>query len=166
MAQKLFCIEIEVRIMSCWIDQYLKSTLGRQWLQRLTIVSVALALIGCSGSPYPLATVSGLVTLDDKPLVGARVGFQPRAQGGSVNAGPGSYAKTDEKGRFTLQTLDGTNGAVVGQHRVRITTHTEDEQGRIIRQEEVPLKYLRKEPLSFEVTESGTEAADFSLSTQ
>jgi hypothetical protein len=87
-----------------------------RWLLGLAVVSV----MGCGGRTF--APVSGKVTLNGKPLAGATVVFQPVAPEGSIEAaGPGSQAKTDDKGEFTLKCATGENGAVVGKHRVMIS---------------------------------------------
>jgi hypothetical protein len=75
--------------------------------------------IGCGGPSF--VPVSGTVTLDDKPLPNATVGFYP------LGAKPGapslnSSGKTNDKGEFTLSAaLSNNKGAVVGKHRVSIT---------------------------------------------
>lgn len=72
-----------------------------------------LALVGC-GSGVTLLPVSGTVTLDDKPVAGAAVLFQPAA------GGPASSAVTDAEGRYTLETAS-RQGAVPGEHKVTVT---------------------------------------------
>ena len=57
----------------------------------------ALLIVGCGKSGSELAPVSGRVTLDGQPIVGARLRFQPEASGGSP-----SYGSTDQDGRFVL----------------------------------------------------------------
>lgn len=131
------------------------------WL--LAIACGSLLITGCSEQRYPLSSVSGIVTLEGKPLVDTRVLFDPLRQGDSIHAGPGSIGCTDESGRFALVTLDGDEGAVVGPHRVMITTFQQDEKGKVIRKEEVPMHYLRDRSLSFEVGASGNESANFDL---
>src|SRR5262245_1998728 len=88
---------------------------------RWAIGLALLATWGCSNEPFSVVPVSGRVLLDGKPLADAHLTFQPVGTG-SLEAGPGSYAKTNERGEFTLE-LVGKNrsGAVVGKHRVNIT---------------------------------------------
>jgi hypothetical protein len=84
-------------------------------------LAVGLALVlalGCGGKKF--VPVSGKVTLNGQPLVGATVGFQPIATGG-VEAAPGSTGKTDDKGEYTLTASTGQSGAWVGKHRVIIS---------------------------------------------
>jgi hypothetical protein len=85
------------------------------------LVSYGLLLfaVGCGPSYAP---VSGKVTLDDKPLAHATVGFFPL----DVKSGEpaqNSSGRTNENGEYTLQIVMQKNkkGAVVGKHRVSIT---------------------------------------------
>lgn len=77
-------------------------------------------LAGCGGGDRPdLAPVSGKVTLDGKPLDGARVIFEPEE-------GRPSYGMTNESGEFTIEYATDVPGAVVGSHTVRIRTGIAD----------------------------------------
>jgi len=144
---------------------------------RLPIVlcGIVLALSGCSGRPN-VVPVAGTVTLDGKPLAHAVVAFNPAAMPGKIEApGPGSMAVTDEQGRFELKIIgtDGKSiGAVVGEHRVRISTADlksgdSDAAGAASREpkERVPAKYNRNSELKFTVPASGTSEANFTLHT-
>jgi len=118
--------------------------------------AAALVTTGCGGGPeYELARVSGRVTLDGKPLAEVRVTFQPKAKGEKeVNPGPGSYAITDEKGRFELGVgAPKSEGAVVGMHSVRFK-HPEASKYRF------PYSG-RNEGMEFEVPPDGTDEANF-----
>lgn len=124
-----------------------------------------LFLVGCnpSASSKPLAAVSGRITLDGQPLPNARVGFEPQGFGDRMNAGPGSYGKTDVAGHYTLITVSGKPGAVPGMHRVAITTYKEDSSGEVVREEQVPERYFAKDRITFEVPIQGTGEASFNL---
>lgn len=128
---------------------------------------ILVGLTGCAGEPYPLAPVSGMVTLNGQPLPKARVGFEPMRTGEGLNAGPGSYAETDDEGRFTLISLQQEEGAVVGKHRVWIRT-LRAEQGpngemRIVAPERLPARYHDQTELIFETPAAGTDQANFEL---
>lgn len=88
-------------------------------------VGVALALLlsasGCGGGGK-YVPVSGVVLVDGEPYTKAVVSFQPLGTAENPTPGRGSSAYTDEQGRFVLKCDDGTNGAVIGKHRVRIMT--------------------------------------------
>lgn len=109
----------------------------------------------------PLGRVSGVVTVDGKPLVGGSVAFQPMAEAGQAftkaNSVAGSMAITDKDGKFTLQYVDGVQGAVIGKHSVQITGT--DEFGVSI----VPAKYNFSTELTFEVKAGTNPPAKFDL---
>ena len=90
----------------------------------LLVVLAALSTVGCQGRSYDVAEVSGRVTLDGKPLADAQVMFQPVATSDkNTSPGPGSWGKTDSDGRYRLEIVEPAEpGAVVGTHRVTITT--------------------------------------------
>src|SRR4051812_10461126 len=92
-------------------------------MRGLTCVALAAALVGLTGcgGGSRFAVVSGRVTLNDQPLVGVSVDFQPVSTT-KDEAGPGSTGKTDADGRYTLASqLDPAQaGAVVGKHQVRV----------------------------------------------
>lgn len=125
---------------------------------------VVLSLIGCGGPGYPLANVSGTVSMNGKPLANANLMFSP-SEGQS---GPSSSGKTDNEGRFELVTIDLDHpGAVPGQHRVTITTATAsgaDERAKISR-EIVPPKY-RDGSFKFDVPDEGTKVANIEIVTR
>jgi len=136
---------------------------------RLLVFAAACLAAGCGGPN--VVPVSGRVTLDGKPVSGVHVGFQPVASAGNKNPGGGSYAITDADGRFTLRLVEGGgSGAVVGKHRVEITTRTEADNVTDSRvkgpdpKTVVPAKYNRNSDLTFEVPAGGTDKADFPLS--
>ena len=91
---------------------------GTQWI-RLASASVVLlfCVTGCFQRAPDLAPVTGIVTLDDEPLVGAQVEFNPMQ-------GNPSYGTTYQRGRYELWYTKDKKGAVVGSHVVRITTQT------------------------------------------
>lgn len=75
---------------------------------------VGLAGLGCSKGPQ-LGSVSGVVTMDGKPLPNAVVTFVPAA------GGRAAIGQTDANGEYKLVFV-GTTGALLGQHRVSVTT--------------------------------------------
>jgi hypothetical protein len=98
--------------------------------QGLIVGLLALVLCGC-GESARYVPVSGTVYLDDQPLANAMVTFQPMAPEGQIEtAGVGSYAMTDQNGRYTLKVASEQpkDGALVGKHRVRIATPPEQEK--------------------------------------
>lgn len=101
---------------------------------RLSILLVLCLLAsGCGGSS-DIASVSGTITLDGVPLAHASVTFQP-------DKGRPSHGGTDEKGFYTLTYSMEEKGAVIGTSKVRISTATEDADGKR-RKETVPKRYF------------------------
>jgi hypothetical protein len=85
---------------------------GRLRSRVLLCVVLLTLVVGCGGSK--LVPVTGLVTLDTKPVSDAGVMFCP------VGPGPAVSGVTDAAGRFQLTTMN-KGGAMVGQYRVAIT---------------------------------------------
>lgn len=131
----------------------------------LALLLVLCPMSGCGGQPYKFAKVSGTVTLDGQPLADARVLFTPTEK---KNPGPSSSATTDASGRYTLAAISGQPGAVVGNHRVSITTargkgSSRDDRGTQAVQEILPACYNADTRLSFDVPPGGTDTADWKL---
>jgi len=137
----------------------------RRWL-----VCAALALAPGCGEAQKIAPVSGVVTLNGKPLAGATVTFSPIAVPGSIDAGDSSIGKTNAQGEYTLTTSRSVAGAMVGKHRVRISLLTQqrgDSDARPPRggwpvREVVPARYNGETTLTIDVV-PGTNKADFPL---
>jgi hypothetical protein len=125
------------------------------------------AATGCGGGGPTIYTapVSGVVTLNGTPLANASISFQPIASG---NPGPPSSDMTDEEGNFTLHFADGKEGAVVGKHKVLISTRKmapsapNSDSEVEVEKELVPIMYLETPPV-FDVPKDGTDAAKFDL---
>jgi hypothetical protein len=133
-----------------------------------TAIVLAVACAGCNPSPFKLVPVSGSVSLDGQPLAGGIVNFQPIVAGPGATAGPGSTARIGTDGRYTLATIRGEAGAVVGKHRVKIYSYNaetakQDANGGPREREKVPPKYNYKSDVTFDVPVEGTDKADFSL---
>lgn len=135
---------------------------------RFALALLPLLALGCGGPK--VASVSGRVTFDDRPLAGAHVIFQPIASAGEMNPGSGSYAVTDADGRYTLRVVDGDQpGAYVGQHRVEISVRDGGADGEIDRPVKaapkvvIPPRYNRNTELTWEVRPEGTTQANFDL---
>ncbi len=136
-----------------------------------TAILLAVACAGCSPSPFNLVPVSGSVSLDGQPLAGGIVNFQPIVAGPGANAGPGSTARIGPDGRYTLATIRGEPGAVVGKHRVKIYSYNaetakQDANGGPQGREKVPPRYNYESKVTFDVPTAGTDKADFELNTK
>ncbi len=78
--------------------------------------------VGCGGR-YPLAPVSGTVTVDGNPLPDATVTFSPIDAGAEA---PASFGRTDQAGKFNLTLVsDDSRGALVGKHKVVVAKNFE-----------------------------------------
>lgn len=120
-----------------------RQTQARVVATAVAILVVAAATGGCWGRKSNVASVTGVVTLDGKPVARATVGFQPRS-------GRPAYGGTDEQGHYKLFYDFRSAGAVVGTCDVTITTAYEDEEGR--RQpERIPKKYFKPGALVVDV---------------
>ena len=116
-------------------------------------------LSGCAGGdvgikPPPLGKVRGTITLDGDPLADALVQFDP-------GTARGSSGMTDGEGVYKLSFDEKTEGAAVGEHKVRIMTKVAAGEGA----ERVPAKYNEKSELKATV-EEGDNSLDFDLSSK
>lgn len=86
-----------------------------KWREGLAIVMVT-TLAGCGDgvSGPAFVPVSGVVTLDDKPVDGATIVFTPKKEGAP------SMGFSDPDGKFVLKTGSGRKGAAVGDHDVTV----------------------------------------------
>ena len=84
-------------------------------MYRFILLLLVLAVFsGCGPGGPVIAPVSGVVTLDGKPVEGAAVGFV------AVGDGPVANGTTDAEGRYTLTCMN-QSGAVVGEYRVIVS---------------------------------------------
>jgi hypothetical protein len=92
------------------------------------VVAAGLCLVllcaGCNSGRKATAKVSGVVTVDGKPMNFGRVQFSPVAAEDALNAGKAGYGYIHADGTFTLTTYKENDGAVVGQHRVTIRSRS------------------------------------------
>ena len=136
-----------------------------QFLQ-LTLCILLLLSVGCGGDSN-IGQVEGVVSLDGEPLKRALVCFYP-------TDGRASAGQTDEEGHYELQYIRNVKGAVVGPHKVTISTYIDREDdppasefGGKGREETMPPRYLdrRKTELSATI-ESGRNPVDFELKSE
>jgi len=113
---------------------------------------------------------AGTVTFRGSPVEGAAVLFVTERQGRFYNA----MGQTDAAGRFSLETFRPKDGAVPGQHKVRIQKLTFSEKPADlplqasftpIETSHLPAKYRSPETsgLTVEVSEKGPNEFSFSL---
>jgi hypothetical protein len=148
----------------------------RNWAPAALAGLLAVGLVGCGNSRY--VPVSGVVTVNGKPYRNATVQFLPVATGDNPNPGRGALGHTDENGRFTLKTDDVHEGAVVGKHRIRITTKyskelkgyevwdAEKNQAVKAAADPVPPEWNYESKKEFTVPAGGTDKANFEIVTK
>ena len=86
------------------------------------ILAVLAFVCGCSGDTEgrkPTHSVTGKVTFNGGPVVGAFVSFAPR------DGQPVATGKTDDSGRYTLSTYETGDGAVEGDYVAVVTKITQ-----------------------------------------
>ena len=111
------------------------------------------SVVGCGQSGPELAPVSGVVTLDGKPLAGKTVGFTPD------DGRRSSVGFTDEDGRYEMYYTAQRKGALLTKHIVTIYT---PEDAYPPARENVPAKYRINTELSA-VVEDANNKFDFEL---
>lgn len=99
----------------------------RNWLNRFVLPAIAIMPVLSSGcgsglKEFPCETASGVVLCKGEPVREAQVYFTPKVTGKSAEVGKPGFSWTDEEGRFVLSTYGEGDGAVVGEHTVRVTT--------------------------------------------
>jgi len=127
-------------------------------MRLIAALTFTILAIGCGGPT--LVPAAGTVTLDEKPLAGAYITFEPVQGAGELV----STGVTNEAGEYTLSCGD-EPGAVPGMHRVILTTvapgsHTDELS--VLPQDRIPPRY-QDGSLTHEVPEEGTDSADFEL---
>ena len=131
------------------------------WTFLLFTVSLTIVVCGgCGSSDHPdLGHVQGTVTIKGQPLADATVTFSP-------DKGRPSAGTTNSEGEYELTYVRDTKGAILGPHKVRITTVSEEDvvgerRGRRPK-EPIPAKYNVRTTLTANV-EEGKNTFDFDL---
>ena len=128
--------------------------LAKQFLF-LVAFSLSLSMLGCGGNSE-LASVTGKVTLDDKPLADAFVVFAP------TSAGTTSYGRTNAAGEYVMMFSDSEKGAWLGENVVRISTGDVGMGSSGAKKETVPAVYNSSSTLR-KTVEKKTNRFDFEL---
>ena len=139
-------------------------------------LGLGLFLIGCR-SDDRVAAVTGVVTLDDKPIAEASVTFMPK------EGGRPAFGVTDASGKYELTTFEEGDGALIGNHIVTILAVDEKVSDKAVAAAEehgslsefmqpqakqkwiVPERYSEQDTsgLSFDVRRGEQNRADFPL---
>ncbi|HID21246.1 MAG TPA: hypothetical protein EYP14_02450 [Planctomycetaceae bacterium] len=142
---------------------------SRQRVLVCCIAAVVFGLWGCTqvADGPKTVPVSGVVTMDGKPLANAMVRFIPES------GGRPSIGITDQQGRYELDYTETQKGAVLGKHRVEISTfgvgaQEDEEYGGAApgaTKETVPAKYNVNSELTATVEDKVNEV-NFDLSSE
>lgn len=81
---------------------------------------LVLTLAGCGSSDFPVASVTGVVLCDGKPVPGALVFFEPQQEGDNAMVGKTGLGVANDLGEFSVRTYGSNDGAVVGKHKVKV----------------------------------------------
>ena len=117
-------------------------------LRAAVVLAVSAAAVsGCGTRDVKLMPVAGVVTLDGNPVEGAYVTFRPQS-------GRPSVGRTEADGRYTLAFTGKVKGALVGLHRVTVTTKQDPDPDTGVEgaPERIPEWYNRRSELEIEVT--------------
>jgi hypothetical protein len=89
---------------------------GRLSLSGFVVFAAASLIfsVGCGDGRPERVPVSGIVTIDGKPLVEGNIKFVPEV-------GRPSAGVVEQDGRFKLTCYDGNDGAIPGKHRVQVS---------------------------------------------
>lgn len=146
------------------------------WIRCGFAFLVLVCVVGCSGDDR-VAPVTGVVTLDDKPIAEASVTFMPK------EGGRPAFGVTDAEGKYELTTFEEGDGALIGNHVVTIlavdekvsdkATAAAEEHGSLSefmapqakQKWIIPERYSEKDTsgLSFDVKPGENNQADFPL---
>ena len=143
------------------------------WKSRLltciVLAFVASTMTGCGNDGPELAEVTGVVTVDGKPVPGAVLTFVP------TGGGSPSYGGTDTDGKYRLMFTDTKYGAMIGDHEVEIVTNKPSAseiaemkaEGQVVNESfvAIPKKYKQKGALTAKV-ERKKNVVDFTLMTK
>jgi hypothetical protein len=128
----------------------------------VALCTILVGLTGCGTDGPELGSVSGVVTLSGTPVADAHVTFSP-------TGGRPSSATTDSSGRYVLEYSASHEGALIGNHAVRISTKRDafsaEGEGAVdvpAREEVIPARYNTETELAVDV-EAGSNTFDFVL---
>jgi len=94
-------------------------------INSIVLSGILCIVSGCGGGADgpELGRVTGTVQLDGEPLEGAVVTFSP------VEGGRGSSGVTDASGTYSLNYTHDQQGAILGEHEVRINSASHAGEG-------------------------------------
>jgi hypothetical protein len=142
----------------------------RIWL----FLGCMVTLAGCNAPKY--APVSGVVTLNGKPLADAMVSFQMIVEEDPLKAPPSAAGKTNQNGEYSLKSRTANaaekDGAIPGSYKVVIALINPATIDRDKRRgaadlassfEQLPARYNVESTLTCDVPPEGKKDANFQL---
>jgi hypothetical protein len=84
----------------------------------ISLLLLPFTFLGCGDSAPPTYKVTGVVTLDDKPVEGATVTFTPAGGGQDQKTAVGTSMAG---GKYELTTFSGGDGALAGPYKVTVS---------------------------------------------
>ncbi len=134
----------------------------------IMLLLMSIMMLGCGTDGPELAEVTGVVTVDGKPVPGAVLTFVP------TSGGSPSYGGTDTKGKYRLMFTDTKYGAMLGDHEVEIATNKPSAseiaemkaEGQTVNENfvAIPKQYRKKGALTAKI-ERKKNVVDFALNT-
>ena len=125
----------------------------------LVFLTLFVTIVGCEKGPA-VAPVTGKVTHDGVPVVGAMVEFQP-------DKGAPSYGETDADGVYQIQYQTDRMGALIGHHTISVRTPnevTDPETDMTVNVPElIPVEYNDETTLEFEVERGKKNVFDIAI---
>lgn len=123
---------------------------GLMFTRFAALLTMACMISGCggAGSEFDLNKVQGKITMDGKPVVGARVLYTPKG------GGRPAFGLTDGSGYYSVQFTSAGEGAEPGEYVVSVTTFRAPEEdvdtGKMTETvpETIPVVYVRNSQLS------------------
>ena len=91
----------------------------------LPLLVLSIWAVGCSSKAKPIP-VEGIVTLDNKPLEGAEIEFQPLDKSGMR-----AFGVSGSDGSFRLTTLRSNDGALPGEYKVLVSLKEANPKGTV-----------------------------------
>jgi hypothetical protein len=108
-------------------SSWLPSNALDQRLMKNLSFSLAVAAVvvgsGCSDGDFPVAPVTGVVTLDGAPLPGGQIRFAPVNANEAGLTGKAGFGVIGSDGAYELATFGEDDGAIIGKHWVTIYGH-------------------------------------------
>lgn len=144
-----------------------------RFLLRVVVIGISVVAVTGCGSKYDVVPVSGTIFFNGEPLSGATILTQPVGKAAENNkTGPGSFGKTDEDGKFSLELQnEPTPGAVPGECVILITEkgHADDPTSDVITRDDlrsrIPDEY-RTGKKTITIPEAGTDTLEIVIETK